>query len=123
MDTFFDDHVRDGLSDVGLLSVLVLLDGEFEGGSSDVLDSHGDWMATVETKWAEDHDRSVKLASDWHLEPFGHWALLELVITELDHGLVFNGLEHSVLVQIGSGESFPFSAVDLELPRGLSIAA
>jgi len=77
MDTFFNDHVRDCLGVMILLLVWILLDGEFEGGSSNVLDSHGDWLATVHTEWTQDHDWSVELASDWHLEPFGSWSFLE----------------------------------------------
>jgi len=45
--TFFDDHVRDGLSGVYEVKVGPLLDLPFERLSGDILDSDGHWMLTI----------------------------------------------------------------------------
>jgi hypothetical protein len=121
MDTLLNNHVRYDLGVMILLLVGVLLDGELERGSSDILHSHGDRLATVKTEWTEDHDRSIELASDRNLEPLGGHAFLELVISKFNYSLIRNGCKHSVFVEILGGEGFPFSAVDLELPSSLAI--
>jgi hypothetical protein len=52
-----------------LLGVGIFLKRKFEGSSSDIFDSHRDWLSSVGTEWTKDNNRSVEFASDWNLKP------------------------------------------------------
>jgi hypothetical protein len=121
--TFFDDHVRNGLSGVWSIEVRPFLHLPFERASSDILDSDSEWVTSIERWSSHDHDRAVEHTLDFDSVPNFLALLISFHVTVFDDGITFDREKGSILVEVLSSEKFPFTIVDLEFPFNFSIAA
>lgn len=121
--TFFDDHVRNGLSGVWSIKVRPFLHLPHERASSDIRHSDSHWVTSIERWSSHNHDRAVKHALDLDSVPIILALLVSFDVTVFDNGVAFYGFDGSILIEILSSENFPFTSVDLEFPFNSTIAA
>jgi hypothetical protein len=117
MFTLFDDHVGDGLCGVWSIEIGILLHLPLEVGSSDILDSGGKWVTSVEGWSAHDHDWPIENALNLDHMPLLTVLLVDCNVTVLDNGVPFDGFFGHELVEVLVRQKVPISfTIDLESP-------